>query len=88
MTPREHQIKQCQKFYLKIRAMHDDCIYLQILKDELKLYTPESTIPLYVINLELEKYHDEARSMERDLDEKQQNHFTKRTFNVIRRYLK
>ncbi len=78
MTPRETQIKLAQKFYLKIRALHEDFVYLQSLSDELKLNMTGIKIPLYQINLELRKYQDSARSMERDLDEQQQQNFIKR----------
>jgi len=78
LNPRETQIKLAQKLYLKIRAMHEDFIYLQSLSDVLKLDMTGIKIPLYEINLELRKYQDSARSMERDLDEKQQENFLKR----------
>lgn len=70
MNPRETQIKSYQKFYLKIRAMHVDVVYLQGMADKLDL---KSKNRLSVINKELQTFHDEARSLERDLDESQKS---------------
>lgn len=83
MNTRETQIKQAQKFYVKIRAMHEDFVYLQSLSDDLKLDMTGIKIPLYEINLELRKYQDSARMMERDLDETQQKHFVNRENKML-----
>ena len=58
--------------------MHEDLLYLQSLSDVLKLDMTGIKIPFYEINMELRKYQDSARSMERDLDEQQQENFVKR----------
>ncbi len=68
MTPRETQIKLAQKFYLKIRAMHEDLVYLQHIAEELHM---QSKHQLPRINRELQTFHDEARLLERDLVESQ-----------------
>lgn len=68
MTPRETQIKLAQKFYIKIRAMHEDLVYLQYIAEELDM---KSKHQLPRINRELQTFHDEARLLERDLDESQ-----------------
>jgi len=83
LTPRETQIKLAQKFYLKIRTMHEDCIYLQSISDVLKLDMTGIKIPFYEINMELRKYQDSARMMERDLDESQQKHFVTRENRML-----
>ncbi len=83
MNTREEQIRRCQKICLKIRAMHEDTLFIQKMFDELKLDISEIKIPLYTINLELQKYHDAARSRERDLDESQQNHFAQRESHMM-----
>lgn len=83
MNSREEQIKLCAKFYIKIRALHEDFVYLQSLSDQLHLDTSDIKIPLYEINREIQKYHDAARMMERDLDQKQQHDFTKRENSLL-----
>ena len=83
MKSRQEQIKGAKKFYLKIRAIHEDLIYLQSLSDELQLDTSQIRIPLYEINIEIQKYHDAARNLERDLDEKQQNDYVRRENAVL-----
>lgn len=70
MNSREDQIKLAQKFYVKIRAIHDDFVYLQKMAEELDM---KSKNRLAHINKELQSIHDEARSVERDLDESQRN---------------
>lgn len=83
MTPRDCDIKRAQKFYLKIRTMHEDLVYLQSMADQLHLDTTGIRIPLHDINYELKKYHDAARNLERDLDEQQQDHFVKRETHMM-----
>jgi len=81
---REEEMKLAQKFYLKMRAIHEDLVYAQLLSDQLHLDASEIKIPLYEINLELQKYHDATKDRERDLDETQQNHFTKREGSMLK----
>jgi hypothetical protein len=50
--------------------MHVDVVYLQGMADKLDL---KSKNRLSVINKELQTFHDEARSLERDLDESQKS---------------
>ena len=80
---RQDQIKLARKFYVKIRAMHEDLIYLQSMSDHLHLDTSKINIPLYAINSEIQKYHDAARNLERDLDEAQQYDFTRRENSAL-----
>lgn len=67
-----------------MRAIHEDLVYSQLLSDQLRLDPSKIKIPLYEINLELQKYHDAARQRECDLDEKQQNHFTRRESSMLK----
>ena len=50
--------------------MHEDCVYLQGMAEKLDLKSKDG---LYWMNKELQTFHDEARSLERDLDESQKS---------------
>lgn len=81
---REEQIKGCQKLYLGLRTLKDELVYLQTLEDKLHLDLTEIKIPLYDISYELQKHHDAARDMERDLDEAQQSHFVRQESSFLK----
>ena len=79
---REESIKKLQKFYLDIRKIGYTLAEIQTTSEKLDI-NPR-TMPLYEMKIALLKYHDLARAMERDLDEKQQEHFAKRENSMLR----